>query len=178
MDASKREMLAFPALTVTFAKTGMHFREAAATLCWNLMQADTIQSAKRLFTNHSLQRKRPFQIAAILTPRLRQHQGLPTSGSSCPQCFPLITIYKFTSLLLHVWFMLVIMTILLFTQHIYPGLLPVICWLTSSTFYWWSLMGQLKGVLTALWNITALSLLLVCEIGAKRKKSSAPGQRP
>lgn len=85
-----------------------------------------------------------------------------------PPVFLPIAAYKFTSLLLPVWLMSVIMALLLFTQHIWPSPLSAICWLTSSTFYWLSLMGQLKVVLTGLWNVTALSLMIVCEIGARK----------
>lgn len=53
--------------------------------------------------------------------------------------------------------MLVIMTLLRFTQYIYPSPLMGICWLTSSTYYWLSLMGRLERVLTGLWKVTALS---------------------
>lgn len=144
------------------------FWEPIAMLCRNLMQEATNHSTQGLFSYNTSQRKGPFpfQIAAIFTPTLTQHQWLTKSGSSCPSVFTPITVYKFTSLLLPVWLMLVTMAVLLFTRQIYPSPFSMICWLTSSTFYWLSLMGQLPGVLTGLWNVTAFSLLFIWEIGA------------
>lgn len=138
----------------------MCFWEPIAMLCRNLMQADTIQSTERLFTSNTRKSKGTISISN----HSHFHTKTETASAAAkvwqllPLVFLPIAAYKFTSLLLPVWLMLVIMTLLLFTQHIYPSPLSVICWLTSSTFYWLSLMGQLKGVLTGLWNVTASSL--------------------
>lgn len=87
-----------------------------------------------------------------------------------PPVFFSIAAHKFPSLLLPVWLMSVIMTLLLFTQHIYPSPPSAMCWLTSSAFYWSSLVGQFKRAPAGLWNVTALSLLFICEIGAEKGK--------
>lgn len=54
------------------------------------------------------------------------------------------------------------------TPSIYPIHLPISSIsdvLVDFLYLWLPLMGQLKGVLTGLWNVTAFSLLFVCEIG-------------
>lgn len=162
-------MLAFSALTVTFAKRRTFFFCLFVFLkayCNVMQKLDTIHSTEGLFTNKPDGERDHFHFKS--QPFSHQHWDSISScqslAASAPSVSP-IAVYKFTSLLLPVWLMLVIMALLLFTQHIYPSLLSAICWLTSSTFYWLSLMGQLKGVLTFLWNVTALSLLFICEIG-------------
>lgn len=66
------------------------FWEPIAMLCRNLMQEATNHSTQGLFSNNTSQRKGPFpfQIAAIFTPTLTQHQWRTKSGSSCPSVFP------------------------------------------------------------------------------------------
>lgn len=77
-------------------------------------------------------------------------------AAPAPCVFPLSLHINSHPLPVWLWLRSVIMTLFLFTQHIYPSLLSAICWLTSSAFYWLSLMGQLKRVLTGLWNAAAL----------------------
>lgn len=168
MNVSKWGMLAF--YTVTFTKRRMLFWEPIAMLCRKLMQAATVQSTVGLFTNTNPPQKGTISISN----RSHFHTNTETASAAAkvwqllPPVFLPIVAYKFTSLLLPVWLMSVIMALPLFTQHIWPSPLSAICWLTSSTFYWLSLMGQLKVIVTGLWNVTAFSLMIVCEIGARK----------